>query len=91
MLPDTVPPEDVDVVGGEVPDLNDRKGADNVRDKPSEAHKPALRDVQERIVPPDDEYEYQVVDKLKILDLLFGFGWQLHSITSQTDLPAVRL
>lgn len=70
--------QDIDIIGGKIPDLDNGKCTDNVRNKPAETYKTSVGDVKERIVPTDDKYEYQVIDKLKILYLFFGFDRLQH-------------
>ena len=35
--------------------------------------------MQQRIVPTDDIYKYQIIDQLKILDFLFFFYFNKHN------------
>ena len=71
VLPDAVSAVDVDVVGRVVPDLDDREGAEDIGKKAVPFHKAALGRVQQGVIPADDVDENQVVNQLKILDLLF--------------------
>ena len=68
MLSNAVPAVDINVVGGEVPDLNDCQRAEHIGDKGQGGDKAAGDVVQQGVVAPDDIDEDQVVDQLDILD-----------------------
>ena len=73
MLSDAVPAVDINVVGGEVPDLNDCQRAEHIGDKGQGVDKAAGDVVQQGVVAPDDIDEDQVVDQLDILDFFLFF------------------
>ena len=56
---------------GKAPDLYDRKPAQHIGEKHRGADKAVFDVVQERVVPPDDVYEDQVIDQLQIFNFLF--------------------
>ena len=68
-----VPPEHVDVISREIPDLNDRERTQNVRQKQRRRDKSALRNMQKRIVAAYDINEDQVVDQFQIFNFFLFF------------------
>ena len=83
VLTQAVPAEDVYIVGGETPYLYHRKGADGICGEHFPADEAARKMMQKQVVPAYDEYEYEVIDKLEIFDLLFGLFRMMHNVTPE--------
>ena len=73
MIPYAISPVHIDVVSGEIPDLNNGKRAEHIDHKSGSRDEPALHLAQQRVVPSDDIDKDQVIDQFEVLYLFFFF------------------
>ena len=69
MLPYAVPTVNIYVVSAVVPNLDDGERRHHIGKKRGHCDKAVIKDMQQLIIPPDDIYENQVINKLDVFDL----------------------
>ena len=82
MLSDAVTPEDIDIIGGKIPDLDNSQRTERIGVKGCRLNKSVRKAVQQQIIPAYNINENQVIDQLNIFDFFLFLSRQILRHTS---------